>query len=311
MAFAWTPDIPVENLVGRWALPPSTFVDVNGMKVHLRDEGSRKDRAPLVLIHGTSSSLQTWEGWVAALKAQRRVITFDLPGFGLTGPNARDDYRIESYARFVLDLLDALGVQLCVLCGNSLGGDIAWHLAVVAPERVQRLILVDAAGYPMPSESGSIFSMMAKTPLLNQFMRFTMSRSMMESSVKKLYGNPSRVTPELIDRYEQLMLRQGNRQALIRAVQQSKIGADAPLIKSVKQPTLIIWGGRDRLIPVDNAHQFHRDISGSQLAIFDDLGHMPQEEDPSRTVKAVLEFLKIGQTDGWLNKWKMLLGISR
>ena len=146
----WKPDLAMEDLVGRWASPSSTFVDIKGLKVHLRDEGPREDTVPIVLIHGTASSLQTWEGWVAALKEQRRVITFDLPGFGLTGPNARDDYRIESFVLFVLDVLDMLGVQLCVLGGNSLGGDIAWHIAVAAPERVERLILVDAAGYSMP-----------------------------------------------------------------------------------------------------------------------------------------------------------------
>ena len=108
---------------------------------------------------------------------------------------------------------------------------------------------------------------------------------------------PSHVTRELVDRHVQLMRRKGNRRALIRAIQQSKIGEAAPLIKTVKQPTLIIWGGRDRLIPLDHARRFHRDIAGSQLQIFDDLGHMPQEEDPARTVPAVLEFVKTRKPD--------------
>jgi pimeloyl-ACP methyl ester carboxylesterase len=88
VAFTWAPDRPVAELTGRWAPPPSTFIDVKGLKVHVRDEGPRSDPAPIVLIHGTSASLHTWEGWVAALKGQRRVITMDLPGFGLIGPNA-------------------------------------------------------------------------------------------------------------------------------------------------------------------------------------------------------------------------------
>ncbi len=296
MTGPWKPDIPMEDLIGRWALPPSTFVDVKGLKVHLRDEGPRTDPVPIVLIHGTSSSLQTWEGWVEALKGQRRVITFDLPGFGLTGPNARGDYRLESYVQFVMDLLDTLRVQLCIVAGNSLGGDIAWHLAVAAPPRVQRLILVDAAGYPMP-QSKSIYSYIVKMPVLNQLFRFAMSRSALESGLKKLYGDPSRVTRAVVDRHEQMMLCQGNRGALIKAIEQSNIGSAAPMIKTVKQPTLIIWGGRDRLIPPDHAQRFRRDISGSQLEIFDDLGHMPQEEDPERTVEAVLAFLAIKQTD--------------
>ncbi len=297
----WKPDLAMEDLLDRWAMPPSTFVDVKGLKVHLRDEGPREDPVPIVLIHGTSSSLQTWEGWVAALKEQRRVITFDLPGFGLTGPNALDDYRIESYVLFVLDLLDMLGVQRCVLGGNSLGGDIAWHIAAAARERVARLILVDAAGYSLP-EPKSIWFSLAKVPGLNQLLTFSMSRSLIESGLRKLYGDPSHVTREIVDRHVQLMRRQGNRRALVRAIQQSRIGEGAPLIKTIKQPTLIIWGGRDRMIPVDHASRFHKDIPQSRLQIFTDLGHMPQEEDPARTVPAVLEFIKIKLPDGSLNE---------
>lgn len=87
LALSRAPDRPVETLVARWALPPSDFIEVRGQVVHLRDEGPRDDPLPLVLIHGTSASLHTWEGWVAALKGQRRIISFDLPGFGLTGPS--------------------------------------------------------------------------------------------------------------------------------------------------------------------------------------------------------------------------------
>ena len=109
------PDRAVETLVARWAPPPSDFIDVKGMVVHVRDEGPRDDPLPVVLLHGTSASLHTWQGWVSSLRQQRRVITFDLPGFGLTGPFAGiytpNDYSGDAYARFVLDLLNTLKIQ--------------------------------------------------------------------------------------------------------------------------------------------------------------------------------------------------------
>ena len=118
------PDRPVETLVARWAPPPSDFVEVKGQLVHLRDEGPRDDPLPLVLLHGTSSSLHTWEGWVDALKTHHRVLTLDLPGFGLTGPwtgaYAGRPYNAAEDARFVLDVLDARGLQRVALGGNSL-----------------------------------------------------------------------------------------------------------------------------------------------------------------------------------------------
>lgn len=150
LALSRAPDRAVESLVARWAPRPSDFIDVNGQLVHLRDEGPRHDPSPVVLLHGTSSSLHTWGGWVAALKGQRRVVTLDLPGFGLTGPfagrYAADDYRSAQYVRFVLDVLDALKLPRVVLGGNSFGGELAWRVAAAAPGRVERLVLVDAAG---------------------------------------------------------------------------------------------------------------------------------------------------------------------
>ncbi len=148
VALNWAPDRPVAELEARWAPPPSTFIDLAGMRVHLRDEGIRDDPVPIVLLHGTSASLHTWDGWVAALAAERRVIRFDLPGFGLTGPTPDGDYRIERYVEFVAAMLDALGVEHCVLVGNSFGGTVAWQTALALPPgRVQKLVLVDAAGY--------------------------------------------------------------------------------------------------------------------------------------------------------------------
>lgn len=291
-AYCWAPDKPVQELVPRWAPPPSVFIDVKGLKVHMRDQGRRDDPAPIVLLHGTSSSLHTWEGWVAALKGERRVITLDLPGFGLTGPNAQDDYSDAAYTRFMLDFLDTLGVRRCILGGNSLGGEIAWNVALAAPERVQRLILVDAAGYPFQPQSIPIGFRLALNPVFGRLAEVFLPRALVADSVRNVYGDPSRVTPALVDRYEQLTLRAGNRHALVRRLQQMDMGAGAQRMVGIKAPTLILWGGRDRLIPLEIGRNFRRDIAGSELIVFDDLGHVPQEEDPARSVAAVQAFLK-------------------
>jgi pimeloyl-ACP methyl ester carboxylesterase len=291
VAATWAPDLPVEALGARWAPPPSTFAEVKGLRVHLRDEGPRDDREPVVLLHGTSASLHTWEGWVAALRTQRRVITFDLPGFGLTGPNAAEDYREATYVRFVLDLLDTLGVQRFVVGGNSLGGDIAWRTAAAVPERVAALILVDAAGFPFTPAAVPIGFRAAGIPVVNRLLEFTLPRSVVAASVRSVYGDPARVSEALIDRYEALARRTGNRRAVVRRFAQMDRGAAQAQIATLKLPTLILWGGRDRLIPPEIGHRFARDIAGSTLVVFDDLGHVPQEEDPARTLVPVRRFL--------------------
>jgi len=299
VALSRAPDRSAESLVARWALPPSDFIEVQGQVVHVRDEGPRSDPLPIVLIHGTSASLHTWDGWAAALKGQRRVIRFDLPGFGLTGPWSdtfngpypHEHYEGDAYARFTLALLDALQVQRAVLGGNSLGGEVAWRSAFLAPQRVASLILVDAAGPVYTPLTVPLGFRLARVPVLNRVMELLLPRPLVARSVAAVYGNPALVSDELVDRYYELTLREGNRRALSTRLQQVQAGVDAERIATLKLPTLILWGGRDRLIPPRVAQQFQQQIAGSQLIVFETLGHVPQEEDAAATVRAVKTFV--------------------
>lgn len=296
-ALSRAPDRSVESLVARWAPPPSDFVEVRGMVAHVRDEGPRADAAPLVLLHGTGSSLHTWEGWVRALSGHRRVLSLDLPGFGLTGPRSgaytpQEDYRPDTDARFVLDLLEQMKIRRFAVGGNSLGGDVAWRIAVMAPDRVQALILVDAAGPAFAAGEIPPGLMMARVPLLNRIGEHLLPRQIVAASVMSVYGNPQRVSADLVDRYFELTLREGNRRALAQRLQRWAPGEGEDRIAQVRCPTLILWGGRDRLIPPPVARVFEQRIAGSRLIMFDDLGHVPQEEDPARTAAPVIEFLR-------------------
>jgi pimeloyl-ACP methyl ester carboxylesterase len=290
------PDRPVQTLVARWAPPPSDFLEVKGQLVHLRDEGPRSDPTPIVLIHGTSASLHTWEGWAAALKARRRVISFDLPGFGLTGPFTGqyppDDYRGDTLARFVIDLLDQLGVDRAVLAGNSLGGEVAWRVASLAPQRVDKLVLIDASGHAFEPIDLPLGFRLAQLPVFSRLSEWFLPRVVVEGSVRSVYGDPARVNSGLIDRYFELTLREGNRRALRLRMQQLQMGEDVGRLATLKVPTLVLWGGRDRLIPPAVAQQFTRDIAGSRLVVFPQLGHVPHEEDPAATLAAVEPFLR-------------------
>ena len=290
----WAPDKPVASLTAQWAPPPSQFIALQGMQVHLRDEGPRDDPLPIVLLHGTSASLHTWEGWAEALRGQRRVIRMDLPGFALTGPNPENDYSIERYVAFVAALADQLGVQRFVLGGNSLGGQIAWATAVAHPERVASLVLVDASGYAFESAKTPIDVpigfQMARIKPLAPLVENTLPRGLVEKSVKAVYGDPSKVTPPLVDLYYDMTLRAGNRAALGRRIEQGYTGNIQDL-SQIKVPTLLLWGGRDRLIPLEFGERFARDIGGSKLVVFGELGHVPHEEDPALTVAEVKKFL--------------------
>ncbi len=296
VTLAHAPDRSVESLVARWAPPPSDFLEVKGQLGHFRDEGPRGDPTPLVLLHGTSASLHTWQGWAGALRGTHRVITFDLPGFGLTGPftgqYARDDYRGDTLARFTLDLLDALKVQRFEIGGNSLGGEVAWRVASLAPTRVARLVLVDATGYdfkPIHIPAGFV---MARVPGIRWMAEFLTPRAVVEDSVRDVYADPSRVTGALVDRYFELTLREGNRHALGVRLSQLEPGAAIDRLPRLHVPTLVLWGAADRLVPPDNARRFAHDIPGARLVMLPHLAHVPQEEDPATSVVPVKSFLE-------------------
>lgn len=293
----WAPDRPVEALIPRWAPPPSQFVDVLGARVHVRDEGPRTDDHPLVLLHGTSASLHTWDGWARALTPERRVIRFDLPGFGLTGPMPDPlGYDLASYVRFVTATLDALGVERFAVAGNSFGGNVAWEIALAHPQRVEALVLVDSAGYPLSATSIPIGFKLARLPIANRLFEVILPRDVVAASMRNVYGDPSRVTEDQIDRYFELTLRAGNRRALVRRFEAAALGDRAGQVQRIRTPTLVLWGGRDRLIPPANAARFHAEIPGSELVVFDALGHIPQEEDPEASVVPVRAFLALLST---------------
>ena len=297
LAVTWTyaPDRSVDSLVTLWAPPPSDFMYVKGQFVHFRDEGPKTDPTPLVLIHGTAASLHTWQGWVGALRGRKRVITFDLPGFGLTGPFTgeypRDDYRGDTLAHFTLDFLDALHVKRFAIGGNSLGGEVAWRVAAIAPDRVGHLVLVDSSGYDFKPIKMPVGFQVARIPVFNHVSEYLTPRSVVEDSVKDVYGDPSRVTDVLVDRYFEMLMREGNRRALNIRIREIPTDLAPERIKTLHVPTLILWGAKDRLIPPVSAQDFQRDIAGSQLVVFPGLGHVPQEEDAKQSVAPVRAFL--------------------
>ena len=142
----YAPDRPRQALEAEYARAPSVFVDVLGVRVHLRDTGPRGAPA-VVMLHGFASSLQTWDSWARDLERDHRVIRYDMPGFGLTGADPSGDYTDARAIAVLLGLLDRLGVGRASLAGHSMGGRIAWGFAVAHPERVAKLVLVAPDGF--------------------------------------------------------------------------------------------------------------------------------------------------------------------
>tara|TARA_B100001093_G_scaffold520506_1_gene617090 strand:- start:12303 stop:13256 length:954 start_codon:yes stop_codon:yes gene_type:complete len=284
-------DIPTEELKLKYAQKPSSFASINGIDTHFRDEGNKTDSIPIVLIHGTGASLHTFDEWTNGLKQDFRVVRMDLPGYGLTNPFINHDYSINHYVEFINAFLEKQKIKRCIIGGNSLGGHIAWQYALQHPQKVDRLILIDAGGFPSRSKSTPIAFKLAKIPLIKNLFKYITPKFVVRSSVENVYANPEKISEELIKRYFELSLREGNRQAFIDRFKKQKSSSSHEHISKIIQETLILWGEKDFLIPVDNAYLFEKKLPNSTLVLFKNLGHVPMEEDAEQSLAPVLNFL--------------------
>lgn len=283
-------DVSVDELKQAYANENSKFIEIDGMQVHYRDEGAG---FPIVLIHGTAASLHTWNDWTDELTKNYRVIRMDLPAFGITGPNKNADYSIEAYSEFLHQFLLKIKVDKFHLVGNSLGGNIAWDYAAEHPNKIEKLVLVASSGLPTNMPQPAIFKM-AKTPVLSSLFLYVTPRFFIKKNMEEVYGDKTKVTDTLVTRYHKMALRTGNRQAFIdRAKIDFKLAANANLekLKSIKTPTLLLWGAKDIWIPLDNGKRMDSLLPNSKLVVIENSGHVPMEENPVESLQILNDFI--------------------
>lgn len=290
-------DQPAAVAEARWADAGSRFTDVQGLRVHWRDEGPRDDAEPLVLLHATAGNLHSWDAWANELSRTRRVLRPDLPGAGLTGPFrglwADDDYRGDTYARLVLAWLDAVGVRRAALVGSSLGGEVAWRMAVRAPQRVTRLVLMAATGPAYRPLQEPLAFRLSPWPVLNRLSEWTLPVALVRRSLQAVFADPARVDEALVTQTRELALRQGNRAALRhRLAQRQRDTADTEQLRGLKLPVMLLWGQEDRLVQPAVADIFQSLMPQARRVMLDGVGHLPHLEQPQRALDAVRGFLQ-------------------
>ena len=243
-----------------------------------------------MLIHGTGASLHTWDGWVAEMQGRFSIYRMDLPAFGLTGPSPNADYTIDAYVSFIENFISKMGLDTFSIAGNSLGGYIAWAYTLEHPQKISQLILLDAAGYPHEGESDALAFKIASNPYLRPLMKHITPKSFVRKNLEQVYGDDSKITDELVDRYHDMTLREGNRQAFVDRVHTSNKDKSYRL-GEIQCPTLILWGALDTWTPVEDANRFVRDIPDATMLMFDGVGHVPMEEIPEFSAAHAAEFL--------------------
>lgn len=219
-----------------------------------------------------------------------------MPGFGLTGPARDGVYSAERMIKVFGLLLDYLGVNKASIVGNSLGGYIAWNFALAQPQRVEKLVLIDPAGYHMHKVPWMIAA--AALPGATVAMPMWMPRALIAQGIKEVYGEPARIKPGVVDRYNDLTRRPGNRRAMmdifrvLLKVNKEELHGTSARVAQIQAPTLLLWGERDRWISPKHVPLWQRDLPGIQVKTYPGVGHIPMEEIPQQSAADALRFLQ-------------------
>ena len=289
----WTPDRALADLQAKYQTPADETLLLLGNRVRLRDTGP-KDAPAVLMLHGFGASLETWEPWAQTLSQQMRVLRLDLPGSGLSGPDATGDYSDTRTLALLVALLDQRQLGKISVVGHSIGGRMAWTFAACHPERVNKLVLVAPDGFAIP---GIAYGKRPEVPASMGLMRCTLPRWMLRMSLEPAYADPAALTDALLTRYFDLMLAPQSRNALLARLQDTVLVDPMPLLQSIQAPTLLLWGEQDAMIPFANAADYVHALPHAMLVGFDRVGHLPHEEASVRSLAPLQQFLIDNKND--------------
>ncbi len=286
--YLWTPDKSKAELEKTYGSSKNAYVSALGVNLHYQDTGSSKNVIPILFLHGFGASLQTWETWAQALSEDYRVISVDLPGFGLTGEDPSGIYTDQRSVEVLEAFLKELQIPKVVLVGNSMGGKFAWQFAARHPAQVAKLVLISPDGYASP---GIEYGKKTEVPAIAELYRYFFSKTFLAMNLEPAYANPKTLNDALVNRYYDLMLAPGVRGAILARMQQTVLQDPVPSLASIQVPTLLIWGEKDAFIPISNSNDYLKVMPNAKRVSLPNIGHLPQEEQPTIGLAALKEFL--------------------
>lgn len=285
---AWTyRDIPAGVLEAKYMSPASRFLNVDGVRIHYRDEGSGP---PLVLIHANFGSLLSWNGLVDTLKDEHRILRFDMTGHGLTGPDPSGDYSLERTVKLTERFVDALGLTRFAIGGTSLGGTVAMHYAAAHPERVDRLVLLS----PGALEGRSMQRAGRSVPRIANILEYITPRALARYMLTSRFGDPGKVNDKLVDQWYDMWLREGQRAAILARLRTYSSADLAAVTAAIRAPTLILWGEKNPQAPVAQAEELHKMLVNAPsvtVITYPGVGHMAADEAGPLIARDVRAFL--------------------
>jgi len=250
----------------------------------------------LILIHGYGAGLWVWERQIEILSQSYRVYALDLIGHGFSD-RSKIDYTSEAYIYFLRDFMDGIGIKKATLIGNSMGGGIAWAMAIFFPERVKKLILIDCVPPDVldkvKNDSFRTLVAIKDIPLLPYLIIGSRSRNSIKWVLQECLFDIKLITPEVLDRQYQFSKIKGTTWVLYSTFKHAKDAKNLKdLLSRIDHPTFLIWGKWDLIFPPAVGKAIHQAIKGSKFQVIEKGGHIPMWETPDEVNQAILSFLR-------------------
>ena len=281
-------DISKESIEAKYLLESSDFIEIDGVNIHFAIDGTGPD---LLLLHANYANLIDWNPWVDQLKKHFRVIRIDIPGHGLTEADPSNDYSMQRTVFLLENFLNELEIDTLSIAGASLGGTTSLHYASQNPEKIDNLILV-SPGALNPRVRGRSEPVTLPKPF--EIIAHITPKIVTESLLKGGFGDPNNVTDELVVRWHDLLLREGQRDAQIARVNQYVSGNIDEVLSKIRSPTLIMWGKKNNVVPVDLAYEMKdmmKNSSRIEMIIYETGGHQLVQELGLQTGEDALKYL--------------------
>ena len=245
------------------------------------------DKPPLLLIHGFASSTYTFRRIIPLLKHQFSIIAVDLPRFGKSEKPTWFIYSLQNYADLMIQCIRHFDIPSTHIVAHSMGGQIALNMARMAPEKINKLILLCSSGYLRRARKSLILS--SYLPFFEKFVHYHVGKKEVIDHLKNVFYNHSLISDEIIDEFARPLKERGFYQALVRLLRHRE-DLETYQLQEIQVPTLLIWGEEDKVVPVHIGHRLVRDLPQAQLITYEKTGHLITEEKPEHVFENILRY---------------------
>lgn len=264
------------------------YIDLCGVKIYC-EYSFVENRPPLLLIHGVAATMYTFNSLIPLLKDHFSIIAIDLPGFGRSEKSSLFIYSFQNYAKVVAACIDYFKLENVNIIGHSMGGQIALYATKMVPERINKLVLVSSSGYLKRANKAIIFC--TYLPFFGHYVKHQVHKQEVKDVLKNVFYDPSLITENHIREFGKPLEEKGFYTSLMRLLRYREGDLNSKDLKTIENPTLLLWGKEDRVVSYRIGQRLADDLPNAKLITYEKAGHLLTEERPEEVFKEIVTFI--------------------